>query len=218
MNANHWFTNNGQIIQLVVAILGVGLTGINAWPAISNFQFFNFAPLAFYFFVFTAAVAFVMFVKPTVSDGAAADSKKKSSKILTRLLSDAASSYQVCVCQMQIDLIKGNEWTGGSDLQKLRMIYHDLVKENDHYRADIELLSTMSDFVGGSLTKAVATGRRFLIPMARAEYSAEPYSIFSFSFTDDLVRFDFIRITHINVHSGAIRLFVCRGHGYKKDA
>lgn len=229
--SNPSFSNDGQKIQLAVAVLGVVLTGINAWPAISSLQLLNIASIIFYILVLIAAFGVA---RLAVSRSATDQKSKKVGledktetlevsamaplKPSSDLLPEFAQAYDLEVCSLKVVLAKGHDWnSGGDSLRRLRVIYHDLVKEGESYRADVEFFS-MADFVGGSLTKSQNEkgSDRFLIPVARSEHSSERYCVYSFLFTDESVRFDFVRLAHVNIHSGEIQLFICRGRGQRR--
>jgi hypothetical protein len=221
---NAWFSNNGQKIQLAVAVLGVVLTGINAWPAISSLHLLNIASLIFYIVVLIAAFSVARLAAPHFVVAPQGENKNLNTVgpgffDRSKLLPEPAKSYEVQVSSIKIVLAKGHDWSSGGDpLRKLRVVYHDLVKEgDDSYRADIEFFS-ISDFVGGSLTKSLKQkgSDRFLLPVSRSEHSSERNCIYNFMFTDDTVRFDFVRLSHINKHSGEIQLMICRGQGHKQ--
>lgn len=207
------------MVQVALAAVGVVITGINAWPNISQFQLFSVAPIIFYLVLAVAAISFVGFAtKPhlkKISAGDAIQGNEDLVALSARLLSADAVPLMVETATNSITLTKGSLWTAGSDLHAIKLTYHNLVTEGDLQRAEIEVYAS-SNFAGGSLTKTISAGHRFLMPATSSQHGSEQRSIFSFSFSKGVVRFDLIRVSQINALSGEIQITICRGSGYKR--
>jgi len=52
-----WFTNKGQIIQVVLTAVACTFAGINAWPKMSTNQLFSVGSILFYFLIVLTIVA-----------------------------------------------------------------------------------------------------------------------------------------------------------------
>lgn len=210
---NRWFNNYFQILQLFVACVACLLTAVNAWPAISSFQFLNIAPLIFYVVVGLIALSIALYPRKNIAPENPLTNTPSSANHLTyfqRTFANLDASFMKAECAvMHASMIKGDRWIAGSAAQKVQIIYHDLVQEGEVWRADIEF-RTGGKLFGGGRTRRL-DDNRFLIPADDTHSGLS--GAFAVTFHQHLISADMLRIEHINSHSGEISLLVCRVWG-----
>jgi hypothetical protein len=211
---SNWFANRGQALQTVLTFLGVFIAGVNAWPAISSFQFLSVAPILFY--VLIGLFILVLTRKAQRSRGLIAVSQPiatpdplVSAPAKAQGLKPASSDYLVDREFQPFKLGMGEVWRSADR----RVVLHDLARNTEKPRS---ALYPESDYVadvevsfGGRLIYAGPSVRdgmnyHFLVPVCPSGHNAEPGSLYAFSYSPAHVNFEFFTITHINFHKKEI--------------
>jgi hypothetical protein len=211
-----WFSNKGQIAQLLVGSLGTLAALINAWPAIRNLQFLTWGPLILYA-ITTLFAASLFFgrkhaVPQTLVEGAPADQKNNAPRYQKSGMEDVFSNRPEKILALRggrtsVTLKKGDYWRSGEGVNAMKVVFHGIVDQ----RAELEISGFLS-FVGGSMS--AKKGEHILLPdVSEGQARAVAYVL---AFADGgYFAIDVVGVEHLNAYSQEVTLVVirCRAFG-----
>jgi hypothetical protein len=138
--ADRHFSNTGQKLQLAVALLGAGFSGVNAYPAIKAFDFVAVWPIVFYLLVALFVLAVINlsgtrqnpFVpskpeprQPEPPPPTPPHKPEQYLDTLTRMVQDrmpgSARRFIMLAATQQIKLKLGERWSHGENTNTLRI-------------------------------------------------------------------------------------------------
>jgi hypothetical protein len=216
-----WFSNRGQFLQLVIAAFACLLTGINAWPAIKQMEFFTFTPIIFYtVFALVALIIFFYRLPGKTLEVAPIDPTPAiSQQSPTR---DQGKTHNFHFERFTLKL--GDFYEQPRQLSNLKITlknittftFKDHLGEETTEGAELEVRVGGGLIYGGTHTKQVGTNRYFC-PVSTDTHNAEEGSIFNFVFTEKYFSFLGLRVEHINMHSHEVLIAFGHTSGFHKD-
>jgi hypothetical protein len=234
--AGKHFSNTGQILQLIVAVIGVVIAGRNAYTSIEARELLAVWPIVFYLFVLIVAIVLVLPLRSASTISTDSSSKmtadeKPSATVDARSLPtvDAKSlpisrisefSDRMPDGAIRIDaeagtfcfkMKPGDRRTIGTNLDKQTLELHGFAQLPDGETAADISVSSFLDFTQGGRRVKEKTPRRFLVP--RISGNQTDCSLFSAVGSKDHLDIDLIGIDHINEHTGEVDLTIIRCWG-----
>ena len=223
-----WFSNRGQILQLIFAAIACFLTAVNAWPAVKELQFLALAPIIFYV-VFALAALVIIFRRPTAppitSTRALSEHPKPSASsintVVRALEAQSDESIPVKFTYQKLKLSPGNYHEIAQGIEPIKITLKDVIvfstpsKYGEEEAEGAEFQFGGVWFHGGTGTKQVDF-KRFICPVVSDPHKAEAGSLYSFVFKDTYFRFIGLRVDHINMHTKEVEFSIGLASGLKR--
>lgn len=210
-----WFSNLGQLLQLIVAALAL-LTALNAWSAVKQLDFFALAPVIFY--LSFGALLLVIIVRVGKFSGPPDTAVRHGTTTPAVAPPPPTISSQRSLTPFigTITILAGDFYDGSHLRREFKITLKDVltttvpktIGEETVDAADLEIGVGGSLVYGGAETKQVSTNR-FICPAVRNAHDAELRSVFQFVYTRDYFSFLAIRVDHVNLHAKEAVLTIC---------
>ena len=227
--AGKWFNNRGQIIQVVSAIVAVGIAIIVSLPALS--QYSNLLPWllvilvpvialgAFSYgknFAATAPLPPPVALRPLVE--ATSPEPYKPSKAAVTMVANALletkEAFETEISFSNPTVKVGAFWTDPESNRRIRISVVALANDEEP-RAEL-YFDTGALAHGGTQTKRVKVNQ-YLMRAASSGYQSEEFCVYYFSFEEKHIWFFAVRVEHINIHAHEVVLAVCKVSSFKRQ-
>ena len=203
-----WFSNRGQIVQVALAALACLMAGINAWPAIRQLEFLNFAPITFYVVV-AAVFVYAVSVRSAPRDK---DKDKGGGTSNSTLIGPAEQHWTLKSSFFKLTCTLGslNELPGFPN--PVNLVVTNIEGEGDQLRANLAFSSGGFHLTGGVNVKELGKNK-FSMPILR--YTCDEDSVFYSLCREDIFLYFSLRVEHINPHAKEVIIAGCRLIGRK---
>lgn len=223
--AAKWFTNRGQIIQVVLAVIAVGIATIVSLPALA--QYSSLLPWLLVLLVpvialgaFSYGKNFATAAPPSVPAPPAhapdptpyAPSKVAITTVANALL-ETKEAFETEISVLNPTVKVGAFWTDPESNRRVRVSIVALTNDGEP-RAELNF-DTGALAHGGTQTKRVKVNQ-YLMRAASSGYQSEEFCVYYFSFEEKHVWFFAVRVEHINIHAQEVVLAVCKVSSFKR--
>jgi hypothetical protein len=209
---NKHFSNTGQILQLLVAVIGLIIAGRNAYPSIELKDFSSIGPLFFYLFVIlSVAAAFQLFRHRNATPQLLPQPRpiSETPKPSERLPPDAQQLKIKCAV-LTFKMKRGERRLLG---EAALNVHHIIITINDIKNdadgtpcADVTIKSFLDLDIFDKRIKTSEDKSRYLIPASDGRMA----QIGRTYFDRDSLSLDAFRIEHLNPHEHEFELSVLR--------
>lgn len=222
-----WFANPGQVIQIVLAAVGVGLTAKNAYPDFKADQLFSLGTFTFYVLIVLFVVMAVKLVRSAsrlpshnpnrslefVPTAAPPSARVALQEIKALTGTEKKTSFDTKVVYHRFDISLGDIREIDGLYGNIEVEFRDIKDNTDKKPGESEHGAVFHIGTGGGLvygggrTKQVSTNCYF-VPFARITQDEEEYSIISFHYSERHLSLFVLYLNHINIHSNTATLTV----------
>jgi hypothetical protein len=224
-----WFSNRGQVLQVGIAVVALGIAIIVALPALAQHpNLLSWSPI-----ILIPAIALGAFsfgknyatsrpsipVTPTSTSAPPISSTmppKAPSKASMELIAAAMrkeEAFETTVNIYTSTLKMGSFWQDEDTPRRIRVTANVI---SDEPEPRVELLFGMGALAhGGTQTKRTKTNQ-FLMRAINSGFQAEEYCVYCFSYDEKHVWFFVVRVDHINKHANEIILSICKVSSFKR--
>lgn len=219
--AGKWFSNRGQLIQVAVAIIALGIATVVALPALAQHpDLLTWLPV-----ILIPAIALGAFsygknysvptpsepTLPQKTDASPASIQKVAASILERKTEEV---FETDVKIYTPTLKIGDFWTDEDTPRRIRVT---AVSFSDEPEPRVELLFGMGAIAhGGTQTKRTKVNQ-YLMKSTDSGFQAEEFCVTCFSFDEKHVWFFAVRVDHINIYAKEVVLSICKAYSSKRQ-
>jgi hypothetical protein len=214
-----WFTNRGQIIQVAIAVVALGVATVVALPALAQHpNLLTWLPVILIPAIALGAFSYGKnYAAPTPSPPTPPD-KATASPASVQTVANAILQRQaeeVFVTEVNIytpTLKMGDFWN--DDARRVRVAAVSILDEPE---PKVELaFGSGGLFHGGTQTKRTKTNQ-YLMKRADSAFQAEEFCVTAFSFDEKHVWFFAARVDHINIYAKEVVLSICKVSSFKRQ-
>ena len=229
--ASKHFTNTGQVLQLIVTVIGTVIAGINAYPSIAAIDLFAMWPIVFYLFLIISALALAFQFRqsapsypPTTSTAVPPKPEIPSSlqsvpqseglsPLLRRFPGVIGVTHLTAdISVLSLSLKPGERKLFASDIHGLELVFHKIDKSDDGQVYVDLTVNPFGHIVRGGEKVKVNGDNRFLVPSSGATGNVSR-SVVSFTISQKFIDVNLVKVDHINDHSGETDITVARCFG-----